>query len=339
MDKHSKIDINQEIERLKSSIFAILNQDEFDSFACQIFRLQYNFNLIYKGYVDLLNIKPDDVKKVEDIPFMPISLFKNKIIICGEFNHKLVFYSSGTTDPNPSKHFIVDVDIYHNSFINSFNLFYGNPSDYCFLALLPGYLERKGSSLIYMVNELMKRSGHPDNGFFLNEFELLKKKINKIKKNNHKYILIGVTYALLDFANFISMDLSDGIIMETGGMKGTRKEMLKAEVHQILKSRFGIEKVHSEYGMTELLSQAYSKGDGLYICPPWMKVMIRDIYDPLSYVADGNSGGINIIDLANIYSCSFIETKDLGKITQNGEFEILGRFDDSEIRGCNLMVN
>jgi phenylacetate-coenzyme A ligase PaaK-like adenylate-forming protein len=326
------------VNKLKSTIFSISDKQEFDSLACRIFKFQYNTNKVYKGYVDLLNKNPHHITKINDIPFIPISFYKNNMIISGELNHQLVFNSSGTTGANPSKHFVVDVALYKKSFINAFTLFYGNPLDYCFLALLPGYIERQGSSLIYMVNELMKISGHPDNGFFLNEFDLLKEIIKRLKQNSQKYILIGVTYVLLDFAEVCSIDLSDGIVMETGGMKGTRKEMVKTEVHQILKERFNVEQIHSEYGMTELLTQAYSKGDGLYTCPPWMKVMIRDVYDPFGYVAEGNSGGINIIDLANIYSCSFIETKDLGRKNKSGEFEILGRFDDSDIRGCNLLI-
>jgi len=334
----NNLEFIKEAQNCISNLFSISSQEKFESLAIRIFKLQYDNNITYREYVDLLKIKPKDIKKLEDIPFMPISFFKNKKIISKDLKHQVIFYSSGTTGSVHSKHYVADRNIYKNSFMKSFEYFYGNVQDYCFLALLPGYLERKGSSLVYMVNEMIKVSGLPDNGFYLNEFELLKKKIQELKLKRQKYILIGVTYALLDFSAACSMELSDGIVMETGGMKGTRKEMIKTEVHQILKDRFKINQVHSEYGMTELLSQAYSNGDGLYTCPPWMKIKIRDIYDPFSYANDGISGGINVIDLANIYSCSFIETQDLGKIHMNGQFEISGRFDQSEIRGCNLLV-
>jgi hypothetical protein len=329
---------HERVEKISSDVFSISNQDEFERLACEIFRFQYDTNNVYQKYVDLLNIKPSDVKRIEDIVFIPITFFRDEKIISGERNDELVFYSSGTTSTIQSKHYIVDQELYKKSFLRAFNHFYGSPSNYCFLALLPGYLERQGSSLIYMVNELMKHSAHPDNGFYLNEFDLLKSKISSLKRKNQKYILIGVTYALLDFSTACQMDLSDGIVMETGGMKGTRKEMIKSEVHDIYKSKFNIKQVHSEYGMTELLSQAYSKGDGIYTCPPWMNVLIRDVYDPFHFVSNGNSGGINVIDLANIYSCCFIETKDLGRKFEDGKFEILGRFDQSDIRGCNLLV-
>jgi hypothetical protein len=328
----------EEFEEISSSIFSISNCDDFEKLACRIFNLQYRTNKIYKAYVDLLQVDYLKVNSIKDIPFIPISFFKDNIVISGNTQHHLVFYSSGTTSENRSKHFITNPELYQKSLINSFNYFYGNPSEYCFLALLPGYLEREGSSLIYMVKELMALSNHQKNGFYINEYELLKQNLTLLKAENQKFILIGVTYALLDFANSYPIDLKDGIVMETGGMKGKRKEMIKKEVHDVLKLSFNLENIHSEYGMTELLSQAYSKGDGLYSCPPWMKVMIRDIYDPFNYMPIGASGGINIIDLSNLYSCSFIETQDLGKVYENGQFEILGRFDNSDIRGCNLLV-
>jgi hypothetical protein len=339
MHKQKNNNYFEEFEGISSSIFLISNLDDFEKLACRIFNLQYKTNKVYKTYVDLLNIDYSKVNSVKDIPFIPISFFKKNRIISGDKEEKLVFYSSGTTSGNRSKHYITNPELYRRSFINSFNYFYGNPSKYCFLALLPGYLEREGSSLIYMVKELMTLSNHPKNGFYLNEYGLLKQNLTHLKEENQAYILIGVTYALLDFANLHPLDLKDGIVMETGGMKGKRKEMIKNEVHDILKSSFNLETIDSEYGMTELLSQAYSKGDGLYNCPPWMKVMIRDIYDPFNYVPNGTSGGINIIDLANLNSCSFIETQDLGRICENGCFEILGRFDNSEIRGCNLLIS
>jgi phenylacetate-coenzyme A ligase PaaK-like adenylate-forming protein len=339
MDKNKFGIFKKEFDYIGSKIFSISSEDEFEELACRIFRLQYKTIEVYRNYVDLLKIDHLVPKKIVDIPFLPISFFKDNQVITKGQHPKITFYSSGTTGMIPGKHYVADIELYKKSFTQAFELFYGNPSDYCILALLPGYLERKGSSLIYMVNELMKLSNHHANGFFLNEFDQLQKAITIVKKNGQKFILIGVTYALLDFANEYQIDLSGGIVMETGGMKGTRKEMIKAEVHDILKARFNLDTVHSEYGMTELLSQAYSRGDGLYNCPPWMKLVIRDVYDPFNYLPNGFSGGINIIDLANIHSCSFIETKDLGRKNENGQFEILGRFDDSDIRGCNLLVS
>jgi hypothetical protein len=329
----------EDFEILAGEIFSVKTKDEFETLAFKIFLLQYHTNQIYREYVDLLQIKPFEVHEIEAIPFLPVGFFKDQQIISGKFNYQTVFLSSATTGSIQSKHYVVDPDLYMISFTKTFRLFYGNPADYCILALLPGYMERKGSSLIFMVNELMKQSGHSENGFFLYNFEELFQRILELKKAKQKYILIGVSYALLDFAMKFPINLSDGIIIETGGMKGKRKELVKQELHEILKSSFEVKEVNAEYGMTELLSQAYSKGGGIYTAPPWMKVLIRDVYDPFLYIEKGHSGGINIIDLANLYSCSFIETSDLGKINQKGEFEILGRFDNSDIRGCNLLVS
>jgi hypothetical protein len=330
--KHGLIELSNEI-------FEISNAEEFEKIAFRIFRIQYQSNNIYKQYVDLLKINPDKVSKLTQIPFLPIDFFKQARILAGGVYEEMVFYSSGTTSNQPSRHFIADIGLYKKSFITCFTKFYGNPQKYCILALLPGYMERSGSSLVYMVNELMNISGNPHNGFYLNEIATLKSKINLLESTGQAYILIGVTYALLDFANTYPAKIEHGIIMETGGMKGKRKELIKKEVHEILESGFGKQPVHSEYGMTELLSQAYSKGNGLYECPPWMNVLIRDTYDPFSYVETEGSGGINVIDFANLYSCCFIETKDLGKLHPNGMFEVLGRYDHSEIRGCNLMIS
>ena len=279
------------------------------------------------------------ISGIEKIPFLPIDFFKHFKVISDKNIPGLVFSSSGTTGLKTSKHYIVDPELYIKSFTKTFIHFFGDPSDYCFLGLLPGYLERPGSSLIFMINELMKLSGHPENGFYLNDFENLRKKISCLKQDHQKYILIGVTYSLLDFASIAPTDMSDGIVIETGGMKGKRKEMIKPEIHNFLKQKLNCQYISSEYGMTELLSQAYSKKEGFFETPAWMKILIRDPYDPYHYLKNGNSGGINIIDLANIYSCSFIETKDLGRINRKGQFEILGRFDNADIRGCNLLVS
>jgi phenylacetate-coenzyme A ligase PaaK-like adenylate-forming protein len=270
---------------------------------------------------------------------MPVEFFKKNMILSGNRPYETIFYSSGTSGSTSGKHYVSDIELYIKCFTESFSHFYGQPSDYSILALLPGYLERKGSSLVFMVNELMKLSGNQHNGFYLRDFKQLHQKIDNLNQQGQKFLLIGVSYALLDFAREFPIDAGNGIIMETGGMKGTRKELVKEEIHSILKNAFNVDAIHSEYGMTELLSQAYSRGEGIFTPPPWMKILIRDVYDPFHYLPDGVSGGINIIDLANLYSCAFIETQDLGKTYQNGQFEILGRFDNSDIRGCNLMVS
>ena len=324
---------------LEKKIFAINNEYDFERIALEVFLFQYKNNIIYQRFVNFLGVEPKKVKKISQIPFLPIDFFKNHRIIHNNFEETITFLSSGTTGQNQSKHLVAKVGLYVKSFLKAFERFYGKPEDYCFLALLPGYLERDGSSLIYMVEELIKKSKSSDSGFYLNEYEQLTLKIEKLNTEGQKYLIIGVTYALLDFAEQYKIDLGDGIVMETGGMKGTRKELTKAEVHQRLKNGFNLKNIHSEYGMTELLSQAYSSGGGLFLPPNWMKVLIRDTYDPFAYLSAGKSGGINVIDLANLYSCSFIETKDLGRSNKNGQFEVLGRFDNSDIRGCNLLVS
>lgn len=325
--------------QLEKKIFSINKETDFNQLAIEIFHFQYGYNLVYKQYVDYIGVLPNKVKYLSQIPFMPIEFFKTHKVIINGLNEQIIFRSSGTTGINQSKHYVLSETLYQNSFIKAFNYFFGEIGDYCILALLPGYLEREGSSLVYMVEHLMKHSLHPDNGFYLNEYELLADKLLNLEKKKQKYLVIGVSYALLDFAYKFKMNLNNGIIMETGGMKGTRKELLKTELHNILKTAFNVPQIHSEYGMTELLTQAYSKGKGLFDTPTWMKILIRDTYDPFTFLKKGKSGGINVIDLANLYSCSFIETKDLGKINQNGQFEVLGRFDNSDIRGCNLLVN
>lgn len=286
-----------------------------------------------------MNRTPEHINKLEEIPFLPISFFKEQVIISGtEASFGAKFTSSSTTSQTPSTHYVKDIAVYERSFLKAFELFYGYVSGYCILALLPGYLERTGSSLVYMCDRLIKDSQHPLSGFFLRDHETLLKNIEQLKKEKQKTLLIGVSYALLDLAEKNVTLNENFIVMETGGMKGTRKEILKAELHEVLKNAFKIDAVHSEYGMTELLSQAYSKGKGLFEAPPWMKFLTREVTDPLTIRKDGKTGGINVIDLANLYSCSFIATQDLGRIHPGGTLELMGRYDNSDIRGCNLML-
>ena len=275
---------------------------------------------------------------IEQIPFLPIKFFKSHQVITGDNSPEIVFNSSGTTGQLTSKHYVANTSVYKTSFLKTFEQFYGSPEDYCILALLPSYLEREGSSLVYMVHDLIVKSGHPDSGFYLHEHGKLAQKLKELDSKGVKILLIGVSFALLDLVSNYSFSLKNTIIMETGGMKGRKKEMIREELHGILKAGFGVGEIHSEYGMTELLSQAYSLGKGSFECPPWMRVLIRDPEDPLTLLPDGKSGGVNIIDLANLHSCSFIATQDLGKLYPDGSFEILGRFDHSDLRGCNLMA-
>ncbi len=319
-------------------IFNIRNEDEFNHSCLDVFKLQFNTIPVYHDFVSALNLNPDQIIHYKDIPFLPVEFFKTHNIIEDQAFADVIFYSSGTTGTKTSKHYVQDVQIYEDSYLNGFEHFYGDVKDICILALLPSYLEREGSSLIYMVEDLIKKSEHPQSGFFLHNHTDLFKTLNLLKSKNQKTLLIGVTYALLDFIEKHPIDFPDLYVMETGGMKGKRKEMVREELHQTLCAGFGIKKIHSEYGMTELLSQAYSKGDGIFECPPWMKMIARDTNDPLSMLENGKTGGINVIDLANVHSCSFIATQDLGKTYPDGTFEVLGRFDNSDIRGCNLMV-
>jgi phenylacetate-coenzyme A ligase PaaK-like adenylate-forming protein len=316
-------------------IFSISNQTDFIEVALEVFIFQYNNNIVYREYCDLLNIKPTDVSSLEDIPFLPISLFKSHKICTGDNNFEKEFTSSGTTGIVTSSHYVKDITVYETSFIKGFEQFYGSIDNYIILGLLPSYLEREGSSLIYMVEKLIALTKNEKSGFFLDDYEGLLKVISE-NKSNKKIMLIGVSYALLDLAEQFKPDLSACIIMETGGMKGKRKEIPKNELHQILKVGFNVKNIHSEYGMTELLSQAYAVDNGKFKLPPWMKILSREYNDPFSYT-NIKTGGLNIIDLANVYSCSFIATQDLGKV-HNGYFEILGRFDNSDIRGCNLLI-
>ena len=319
-------------------IFSISNEQEFRDLAQEVFRFQARENRVYSEYIKLLGVSPGSVSTLENIPFLPVEFFRDHKVITGSAIPENVFESSGTTSSLTSRHYVTDTGLYRESFLKGFELFYGKPSDYCIMALLPSYLERENSSLVYMAGELIRECGHPDSGFYLDDTESLIKTILKLGKTNQKIILLGVSFALADLAEKYPIQLQNTILMETGGMKGRRKEMTREELHNLLTSAFGVNSVHSEYGMTELLSQAYSKSDGIFHLPPWMKIFIRDPYDPLSLLERESSGGINIIDLANINSCSFISTQDIGKITSGGGFRVLGRFDNSDIRGCNLML-
>ncbi len=321
-----------------TQIFNINSEEEFEHIALDVFRHQLKNNPVYREFCLYLGKNRTNVIELKQIPFLPIDFFKTKKVVSSQNKEQIIFSSSGTTGQVTSKHYVTELKLYEQSFYKGFTHFYGDVSNYCILALLPSYLERSGSSLIYMVNDLIEKSQHPESGFYLDEIEKLTKTLMRLDKEGKKILLIGVSFALLDLVENHSLKLNNTIIMETGGMKGRRKELIREELHDILKRGFGVEKIHSEYGMTELLSQAYSKGNGIFKTPPWMKLLIRDTEDPLSYLNDGKTGGINVIDLANINSCSFIATQDLGKNHENGLFEILGRFDNSDIRGCNLMV-
>jgi phenylacetate-coenzyme A ligase PaaK-like adenylate-forming protein len=321
-----------------TDIFAISNQKQFEKTALKVFRFQYENNLVYREFCDFLKTDPLKVKSLSQIPFLPIQFFKSHQVVSNTNAIEETFTSSGTTGMTTSTHLVTDTSIYEESYRKGFSQFYGNIEDYVVLALLPSYLEREGSSLIYMVEDLITLSKHPESGFYLHNHDELTAKLIALDQAGQNVILIGVTYALLDLIEKQQFQLRNTIIMETGGMKGKRKEMIREELHEQLCKRFGVSAIHSEYGMTELLSQAYSLGNGVFECPSWMQIKIRDTEDPLTYIQDGKTGGINVIDLANINSCSFIATQDLGKKNPNNSFEVLGRFDNSDIRGCNLMV-
>lgn len=319
-------------------IIQIQTKKDFHRVAMKVFRFQYEYNPIYQQFCNLLNKTPEQVKTIADVPFLPIEFFKSRDVLSSTNPIQITFTSSGTTGMITSKHHVTDLAYYEYSFRAAFSHFYGNIEDYVVLALLPAYLEREGSSLIYMVEDLIEGSNQPESGFYLNNYEELAKTLVNLDKQGKNVLLIGVTYALLDMIEMQKFSLSNTIIMETGGMKGRRKEMIREELHKVLCDGFGVSKIHSEYGMTELLSQGYSFGDGIFECPPWMDILTRDPEDALTYVEEGKTGGVNVIDLANVNSCSFIATQDLGKKYKDGSFEILGRFDHSDIRGCNLMV-
>jgi hypothetical protein len=306
-----------------------------DNLILDCFKYQLNKCAVFRQYVELLGVK---VLSVEDIPFLPVRFFKTKKVYASNSIPETIFTSSGTSGTDVSRHFVADANIYKQSYTVGFRYFFGDISGYAILALLPSYLERQGSSLITMVQGLIEDSGNPLSGFFLKNHDELYNTLQVLKKSKQPALLIGVSFALLDFLEKFAIDFSELMVMETGGMKGRREEITRDELHNIICSGFGINRVFSEYGMTELLSQAYSKGKGIYQTPPWMKIVIRDPKNPFRRVPDETIGGVNIIDLANIYSCSFIETQDLGIMHSDGSFEIIGRFDESDIRGCNLMA-
>ena len=327
---------------LTQEVFSLKKGDHssFERLALRVFLLQYEHNFIYRRFVDALKVKASEVSDLNKIPFLPIEFFKTQKVVTdlGVSKNPIIFTSSGTSQTGTSSHHVTDIDLYELSFLKGFELFYGMPSDYCFLALLPSYLEREGSSLVYMAQKLIEESGDKQSNFYLNNLDELVKTISVLKQGKKKVFLLGVSYALLDLAD-TGITLNENfIVMETGGMKGKREELVKSELHRILKEKLGVNQIHSEYGMTELLSQAYSKQDVQFETPPWMKILIRDTNDPFQYLANAKTGGVNIIDLANLNSCSFIATQDLGKTHEGEKFELLGRFDNSDIRGCNLLI-
>ena len=339
------------------NIFNIQTEADFQKKCLETFRYQYKNQEVYRKFVDYLNINPDEINDVEKIPFLPIEMFKNHLILDENSTAENYFQSSGTTQMTRSKHYIADFGLYEQSIYQSFAQFIGKPEDYIFLGLLPNYSENPHSSLIYMVDFLMKKSDKPENGYFLSNHQELFDLLKQLSAENKKVILFGVSFALLDYLDFCDSELLKHIntenltVIETGGMKGRKEEMTKDELLRILQKGFGTEKIYSEYSMTELLSQAYSLGENLYESPSWMRILIRNTEDPFSYVEEGRTGAINIIDLANIHSCSFIATQDLGKIVndfeiasstsflRNDKFQVLGRIDHSDIRGCSLLVS
>lgn len=309
----------------------------FEALALEVFRFQAAENPVYASYLGHLGVSANGVSELEQIPFLPIELFKTQKICSGSWKPEAVFESSGTGYGIRSKHYVQDVDFYQTAALKAFEELYGPVEDYVVLALLPSYLERKNSSLVAMVQFFMDKAGNPLSGFFLHEQQALLDRFAAVKGTGKTPLLIGVSFALLDLAEQ-GAELQGAIVMETGGMKGRRKELIRTELHEQLKRGLGIKDIHSEYGMTELLSQAYARKNGIFETPAWMRVLVRDVNDPFAYLKAGRTGGVNVIDLANVHSCSFIETQDLGISHPNSTFEILGRFDNSEIRGCNLLL-
>jgi hypothetical protein len=327
-----------QFERITGRSLIQCSVTDFEATALALFQYQYQHNSLYKAYNDALHIVPAQINSMEEIPFLPISFFKTHRVVSGDWQkEELLFESSGTTGVIPSRHFVKDADIYEAAMMSGFRQFYGGPKDYAILALLPSYLERGQSSLVHMAKVLMDKSGHSDNGFYLNEWPQLSEKLLRLKSEGQKVLLLGVTFALLDFAEMYPMDLSGIVVMETGGMKGRREEWTRAQVHDYLKERWHIDQIHSEYGMTELLSQAYALDSGIFEPIATMRVFVRDIQDPLDISKEG-IGAINIIDLANINSCAFIATEDIGRLKPNHTFEVLGRMDHVALRGCSLMA-
>jgi phenylacetate-coenzyme A ligase PaaK-like adenylate-forming protein len=322
----------------KAQVFSIKNDDELNAIALEVFRHQAKNCIVYKEFIAGMKIDADKITAVEQIPFLPVEFFKSHTIVSNTDAAEMVFSSSGTTGITTSRHVVTDVSWYEESFRRAFRLFYGDIEKYTILALLPSYLEREGSSLINMAEDMIRRSNNPDSGFYLYNYGELYHQLKKQQQAKKPTLLIGVTFALLDFVEQYTIDFPELIVMETGGMKGKRKEMIREELHETLCNGFGVDAIHSEYGMTELLSQAYSDGNGLFRIPPWMRIITRDTNDPMSLIKDGKTGGINIVDLANINSCSFIAVQDLGKVYADGSFEVLGRFDNADIRGCNLLI-
>ncbi len=329
---------HSEYHKLRNAIFQIESESDFKQTALEVFYFQYQQIPIYRQWVDYLHIDPNQVKELHQIPFLPIRFFKEHRVLRTNVAPEITFSSSGTTGMQRSQHLVSDLSIYEESYRKSFEYFYGPIADYVVLALLPSYMEREGSSLIYMAEDFIKISKHSESGFYLNEQKELIEMLNRLKAEGKNVLLLGVSFALLDLAENFKIDFPELIIMETGGMKGRRKELVREELHQIYRDGFGVKNIHSEYGMTELLSQAYSKGDGVFNTPPWMKILIRDTNDPLTLLEVNRSGGVNVIDLANLNSCAFIATQDVGKSFDDNSFEILGRFDHSDVRGCNLLV-
>lgn len=327
------------MHNLENRVFTINNESTFETIALEIYRYQFDNNPVYGKFCKILGKIPDVVTDLAEIPFLPITFYKSHKIVTSAFQPELIFQSSGTTGPNSSYHYVKNKGIYEKSFNKCFELFYGKVDKYCILGLLPSYLEKGNSSLVYMVNSLIQQSNHSRSGFYLYELEHLYQSLEELKKENQKVILFGVTYALLEFAQRFPLLFDSMIVIETGGMKGRGRELTRQELNNELCRSFGVANIHSEYGMTELLSQAYAI-NGLFQSPPWMKILVRDETDPFSLKVPGQttSGAINVIDLANIYSCSFIATDDVGRLYSNGSFEVLGRMDNSDIRGCSLLA-
>ena len=328
------------LEKIEDKIFQLQRNEEFEELCFELLKIHYQNNPVYRNFCDLLEKHPKTISSIYQIPFLPVEFFKTKKVFLNEFEANNYFSSSATTGAVQSRHYYHSLHLYERSFIRSFELLYGDIGQINFLCLLPSYLEREGSSLIYMAQYFIDKSrlNNKKSAFFLNDFEALKNTLDEVIEKKEKFVLLGVSFALLDFAEQYQIDLSSGIIMETGGMKGRRKELVREELHTILKTSFKVNQIHSEYGMTELLSQGYSKGLGIYECPAWMKILIRENTDPFSFKLNEASGCINVIDLANMYSCPFIATQDIGKKYTDNTFEVLGRMDQADLRGCNLMV-